>query len=109
MIRIPAEKLRLLWVSNYWDHPLEGLCVVRGEVHHFKRTYGSRWCEVTPLTRRQKFRWWLRKTAFEVCVGTHWTYRHGSRAPGGWHLRQPKWFWRQLHRFYYRVNMGKQT
>ena len=29
--RIPAEEVRLLWVSDFWDGPLEGIAEYRGE------------------------------------------------------------------------------
>jgi hypothetical protein len=81
--RFPAEHMNWLWISNYYDIPLDGLCIVNKVVCIFKIRDSHRAnirYEVFIPSGWERTTWLLRKKLFEICVGEHWTYPH--RAEG---------------------------
>lgn len=81
---IPAEDLDLVWVSDYYDQPLTGLCRVDGRWCAFDWGYRQPTVAVTELRPWSRWRWWARKRLFERCVGYHWSYgpQHRAFDPG---------------------------
>lgn len=97
MFRVPPEHLRIVWVANYYDGPLSGLCRVNGKLQRFERGLEGHRYRVYSLTPRQRALWVLQWRLFELFVGTHWSYPRGS-ARGWWPSR-----WRRaMSRVYYR-------
>jgi len=91
----------IVWVSDFYDHPLAGICRWEGELCRFEWDYDDEWVRIYLLTRLQKVRWLWRKVKFEICVGYHWTYKDGKRETN-FHYRNPQWLYRLLFRFHYR-------
>ena len=99
------EDVEIIFVSNYYDWPLSGVCRYNGVTYWFDRTAGEDdWLEqfeLTKLSALQRFNKWLRRTMFGVCVGFHWHYKDGKRAHY-FKRRWPKWFWGMLSNLYYK-------
>ena len=84
MITITYKELyeNLVYVENYYDIPLSGLCTHKNQLVGFKvvdseeddPTY-----EIIHLTPIQKIRELVKKKLFEICVGKHWSYKNGKR------------------------------
>lgn len=98
------SNLHILWVSNYYDLPLEGLCRHYGKICRFETDYETEVTTIYSLEPIEKARWIFRKLAFELCVGTHWTYKDGKHREQSYGSRRPKWFWSMICRMYFRFN-----
>lgn len=96
---IPRSELRPIWVSDYYDHPLEGVCFWEGQTYSFTCSPYTKHAQLTPLTRWQRFRWFKQQKLFEWCIGYHWTYRDNQR--GIYKQRSPRWFWDRVFKLYY--------
>ena len=103
-IRIPADKMTLHHHCSYYDHPLNGVCIVNGRWWWFDRAYGSRWAECRPMATPEKVKRSLKHLLFVSLVGGHTTYSGGKRAHSV--VRQPRWLWRRLATVYYRGIIG---
>lgn len=99
-IRVPADKIRVIFVSNYYDHPLSGVCAVNGRTYSFEREYCSRWATITRLNRWHRVRLWSKRTAFGICVGWHQHYVNGKKARF-YHTRRPRLLHQMLSNLYY--------
>ena len=108
MQNIPYEKMEFKWISGHHDIHLNGLCIVNKELYRFETDYNNFVCTVHKLTLVQKCKWVLRKKAFELCVGCHWTYPHRKKGTK-FYYRKPKWFSRFLFNSYYKVKKAWQT
>lgn len=69
--------LEPIYVSDYYDGPMSGLCVVDGHWWAFHRSINDDTVTLTQLTWRERLCWWRKKTTFEIMVGRHCTYRNG--------------------------------
>ena len=89
----------MIWVTNFWDKPLAGLCRVNGELRRFSAEYDEQGYTTYPLTSFEKVKWIIRKWIFELCVGTHFSYDRKSSE--SFHWRRPKWLHKFLFNCYY--------
>lgn len=101
---IPYDQMKFVWVTNHYDIHWAGLCRVDGSLCRFETRdetdyqrmndgcpycgdpnndniddcsclpYVDIVCDIYPLTVIEKFKWLCRKSLFEFCVGTHWSY-----------------------------------
>ena len=91
--------VQLLWVTNYWDCPLEGLCCVNGIRHWFKidnpfeDEAGPNKYYLISLTDDELKEIDKRHELFQNYVGTHWDYTDNKR--GGVVRPESEW-----HKFY---------
>ena len=81
MIVIPYSDLKenLVFVSDYYDIPLNGLCKYNGQLVKFHKIpckYDV--YEIIPLSYKQKIFEKINQWLFEICVGTHWSYKNGK-------------------------------
>jgi hypothetical protein len=118
--QVQHESMHRVWISDYWDGHLSGLCRHNGELCRFEiecdedgdcpknATY-----TIYTLSPLEKLRWLWRKKKFEICVGRHWTYPDRKNGVQ-FRRRKPRWLdallwaWqygdiRGAFRFYYRV------
>lgn len=84
MITITYKELyeNLVYVENYYDIPLSGLCTHKNQLVRFKVVDSEEEnleYEIIPLTWLQKMKALTQKKLFEICVGMHWTYKDGKR------------------------------
>ena len=76
--RIPYEHMSWVWISDYYDVPLFGLCRYGGELCEFR---GGEWFPPKKIKRykiykinlAQKLRWLMEKRVFELMIGEHWS------------------------------------
>ena len=94
-----CNNFKIIWVTNFWDKPLAGLCRVNGELRRFSAEYDEQGYTTYPLTNFEKVKWIIRKWIFEICVGTHFSYDYKSS--GFFHWRRPKWLHKFLFNCYY--------
>lgn len=104
---VPYAEMQWVWVTDYYDVPLRGLCRYHGRRCRFEvadedgETY-----RVISLTRLERCRWMARKWLFELCVGRHWSYP--ARVQGvRFQWRRPQWLWRYVLRAYYGQRKGR--
>lgn len=80
---VNRDEFEIVFVTNYWDLPLDGLCKYKGELYKFKITwYDEEPTEryvLEPLSIQEKLFEIFRKKMFEWMVGYHWTYINGKR------------------------------
>jgi hypothetical protein len=98
---ITLNDLHLVFVSDYYDMPLSGICRHNGRLCEFEGDYDAGTYTIKPLAWWQKARWLQRKKLFEFCVGRHWSYGTDGREVSHFHYRSPVWFYRFLFRAYY--------
>ena len=99
MVAHDREDFKMIWVTNFWDKPLAGLCRVNGELRRFSAEYDEQGYTTYPLTSFEKVKWIIRKWIFELCVGTHFSYDRKSSESFRW--RRPKWLHKFLFNCYY--------
>lgn len=109
MIRIKYADMHFVFVRGFYDLPLEGTCMHDGKLHQFVIDPHDDNDEVdyyilTPMTRWERIKAKINQTAFEWCVGYHWTYTD-SRRTTGFYYRSPQWFFKLLFSLYYWVTM----
>lgn len=89
-----------VWVSNHWDHHLNGLCKYKENLCEFKCDYDKNKVKIFKLSFYEKIKWLTRKKLFEWMVGDHWTYKNGVRG-SNFGVRKPYWFFDLLFKLYY--------
>lgn len=97
------HQMSWVWVSSYYDVPLDGLCRWDGALCSFEIIDVEAeppLYRVAVLTWLERVRWLARKWLFELCVGRHWSYPQREQGVR-YHLRSPAWFWRAVNRAYY--------
>lgn len=114
---IPYDDVDFVFVDNYYDLNLSGLCLYNGEIMRFETEFTDAGTfigtaiegavvHVFPMAIRKKALALLRKKLFEVCVGTHWTYPLCiDGVCKSYHLKKPKWFWGIVGDLYYRFRL----
>lgn len=93
------QDLHLVWVSDFYDMPLNGICRHNGALCEFDGDYETGTYVIKSLAWWEKARWIVRKKLFEVCVGTHWTYGPDGSERGNFHYRSA--VHRLLFKLYY--------
>lgn len=110
--RVPYEHMTFVWVADHYDIHLKGLCRFGGKLCRFETDYPLNQrrarSRIYALSFIEKSKWLVRKRAFEICVGTHWTY---PNRPNGasFKRRKPRWLSRFLFAAFYRINTGRWT
>lgn len=102
-IHYTSKQVPWVFVVSHYDFHISGLAEYQGVLHwaqlvgdwsHY--TYEDRDAELLyamePLTGWQAFRWRLRKKAFEIFVGRHWSTPTGPINPSA-----------RMQKFYYKV------
>ena len=99
------EHTDFVWVADHYDFHLKGLCRFNKKLCVFITDQDSDPLLVTIVSMSvgSKLLYLIRKTLFELMVGTHWTYRDG-KLPIRFRLRRPKWLWARIMKLYYRMN-----
>jgi hypothetical protein len=95
------EEMDFVFVEDFYDLPLRGLCKWYGELCHFElRDYDDEIpvYYIRRLTGYEKFIRLTHKKVFEICVGTHWT---GDYKKHRFKIRKPRWFWEIISNIYY--------
>lgn len=98
--KLVAAELRLLWVNDWYDGPLEAvvehsgercLMVLHGEAVHVDLDVPMQWVlfRLSPEQWTEEQRW---HTLFEEHVGHHWCF-HGEPPPEPAEARDPKRFY----------------
>lgn len=101
--------MNYVFITNYYDKPLSGFCLWNGELHRFEETdesFEKDEYDVYPLTLREKIKARIKQKAFEICVGTHWSYG-GSIRRSHFYWRRPKWLHKLLFDVYYKLTMKR--
>lgn len=119
--QVKDDEINIVWVTNFWDIPLAGLCRYKGRLCKFncveqgywepieeegvdEDDWDDRWIEsiyeVTSLTWREKIQWKIRQKKFEFFVGKHWSYKNGKRG-AAFGTKRPKWFVKWAFNWYY--------
>lgn len=105
---VPYQDIRVIFVSDYYDGPLSGVCRYKGATCSFNRDWSDdedTFVSVQELSVSERLRKWGSRTIFGICVGWHWHYGlDGKRARyfGG---RHPKWIWGALTNIYFKRPM----
>ena len=100
-VRVPADKIRIIYVSHHYDHPLSGVCKLNGSVWWFEREYRSRWARIRKMDRLETIQKWWSRTLFGICVGWHQHYGSDGRRARYYRSRRPRFFWGLLFNIYY--------
>jgi hypothetical protein len=92
----------IIYVSSYYDGPLEGLTKYKGKLCKFLCVDDDEYYyyDIYSLTAWEKIKELWKKKKFELCVGYHWSYKNGKRA-SGFYYRKPQWLYKWLFRMYY--------
>lgn len=77
--KVHPGKVKYVWIADFHDVELSGLCLVGDKLHTFTRDCSCCDLFVTELTKFSPkwFKEVFRQRLFEFCVGYHWT--HGPR------------------------------
>ena len=92
-----------VWVTDYYDYPLAGLCTYDDQLCYAKLI--SEWRDepdiykITRLSSVEKVKWLMKKWTFELLVGHHWTYKNGKRDNYAGSGRN-----RLFHKMYYKIS-----
>lgn len=104
---IISSDLKIVFVTNYYDRPLSGLCYYNGDLTKFELNYDPEDDEginetyfIFSLTVFEKIKYLFQKKMFEICVGYHQTYVNNKK-PSFFYMRKPKWVFSLLYNFYY--------
>lgn len=99
--KITYEQLYVVFVTNFYDIPLEGLCMWKGKLERFEiDDYEEATYKVVHVNAFQRIAERIRKKMFEWCVGYHWTYDNGRRTRY-YYQWQPVWLHNALFKLYY--------
>ena len=103
---VPYEyfKIDLVWVCNYYDIPLSGICHNNGKLCRFETDYDTLEVSIYSLTTSEKVKLKIRQKLFEWFVGYHWTYPYRKQGHR-FYYRWPKWFWKLVFRVYYSIHL----
>jgi hypothetical protein len=94
--------MRFVFVSDFYDMPLNGICLCDGKLCEFDGDYDTGAFTIKPPAWWQKVFWLWRKRLFEICVGHHWTYdASGKERSAAFSCRSPRWLYRALFKAYY--------
>ena len=98
---VPYAEMQWVWITDYYDVPLQGLCRYHGRLYRFEAANEEgEMYRVYSLTRPERCRWMARKWLFELAIGRHWSYP--AREQGvRFRWRRPVWLWRYVFRAYY--------
>ena len=81
MIIIPYNELKhnIVFIEDYYDIPLKGTCKYQNRLAKFRKmTTRNDDYEITELSLLEKVYAKLNQWAFEICVGTHWSFNNGK-------------------------------
>lgn len=82
--------LDIIFVTDYYDIPICGLCMHEGRVERFElEDFEEAMYNIVPLTASQRFFALVDKKLFEMFVGLHWSYDKPNKR---YHYR-PQWCW----------------
>jgi hypothetical protein len=101
--RVDASEVRLLWHASYWDGPLDGLCLFRGERCWFECLDGpsddvvNRKFLIRRLTREQLAAEEKQHELFREKVGTHCDYDENGKSTGA---VKPHSSWHEFYDLY---------
>ena len=75
---VPRTEINIVFVSDFYDAPLSGLCMWNGKLANFKienlmEDAPARY-SIFPLGFFGRLRARIQKRLFEICVGHHWSY-----------------------------------
>ena len=98
---IPYSKVVIIWVSNYYDLALSGICCYNKKLCRFETNYETMEVSIYNLTIIEKIKWKKRQKLFEWCIGYHWTYPYRKQGHK-FYYRWPKWFWKIIFKLYYK-------
>jgi len=103
---IEYNNLNLIFVSDYYDIPLNGTCYYNNNICEFKTIVGDwdgvkkEWLpsyfEIYQLTWIGKIKWVWTQWLFEFCVGYHYSHRNKLI-----YIRKSKWLSDKLYKWYY--------
>jgi len=99
--KIEWDDLHVVYVTNYYDIPLSGLCLWKGKLEKFEiedYEYGK--YRVIHMNVFQRLKARFDKKMFEWFVGTHWSYDNGRRT-NYYYTRSPEWLHNAAFKFYY--------
>lgn len=96
---IPAKALNVVFVSNFYDYPLTGLCRLNGKLCWFDSISHKRF-KIFSLNVAEKAEKLFDKWIFEALVGVHWSTKPRRR----WGDRKPAWLRNFLSNAYYAIN-----
>lgn len=74
MGKLPYKNLKLVWVTDFYDRPMKGLCKYMGSICYFEGFYGCKFVQIYSLNNFEKVKWRLNKKLFEIMIGYHWSY-----------------------------------
>ncbi len=85
----------LLWVTNWWDGPVEGMASFGGRDYWFKAVFDAeadewtqpRRCRLYELDDDERVRLWARHRRWEELAGGNWCFHDGAPEPAlrpGW-------------------------
>ena len=94
--------LDIIYVTSFYDIPLKGLCRYEGKIQKFETDYDTEESTIIFLTPMERLRALWSKWLFEICVGTHQSYKNGKRAHY-FYWRKPKFLHQFLYRLYFRL------
>ena len=99
--KIEWDDLHVVYVTNYYDIPLTGLCLYKGKLEKFEiDDFEEGKYRVIHLNPIQRLLARLDKKMFEIFVGTHWSYEEGRRT-NYYYVRSPEWLHKAAFKLYY--------
>lgn len=101
---IPVRYLEVRHYWNYYDHPLDGVCLIDGRWFWFEWNHHDDVALVRPMTMLECIKDWFRWLAFYWMVGRHTTITNGKR---GEYVGHKGWFGNMLERLYYRMHLER--
>ena len=75
------KEVEFVFVTNYYDQPLNGLCIVNGDLCEFELVYDfeeppeHEYYNIYKFTTFGKYVALYQKKMFELCVGEHWSFK----------------------------------
>lgn len=94
------RELDIVFVQRFYDIPLSGLCRYNGKIERFETDYDTEESTIHFLTPLQRAKELFNKKMFEICVGTHQTYKEGKRHHY-FYWRKPTFLHVALYKLYY--------
>ena len=97
------KELFIIYVTSFYDVPLEGTCRVEGEYMRFElKDENSMDYYCYRMSSPEKIKAKISQKLFEICVGYHCTY-NGNKRMSHFHYRRPKWLYKILFDLYFSV------
>jgi hypothetical protein len=96
------QELEIIYVTDYYDIPLSGLCRYNNRIERFEYNEENQEYHIIHLTRYQRIVELFRKKLFEICVGTHQSYVNNKK-PSFFYWRKPVILHRILFKLYYGI------